>query len=296
MDTPHAIRWTDRDRRSGFMAAQRDWLEWVYIIRVQAPLSRFLAVITGIVSALVVWCEATVFIREPNLSVISHLVHNDDFSRLTVQMVVVGFVGYICFCAYSTLFRVDLFSFYRLTPKGSDPGSLLFNTSTLLRLAPSICYNYLYLIHESSTTAFGEIFKKSEDLPLVGRFYGNYFPMVTLAVVIITLLNLDGKVRELIAFYMHSIHCITYTFITFISCFTCIPYITYITCMICIPCIPCIPYITYICLLFTFTFPLGFVVVLDPQVLRRDVERPTCHRGPFRCRSRAAKEDERHRH
>lgn len=193
-DAPRAIFWTHRDRRSGFMAAQRDFLEWFWVIRVAGKASRVMAVITGVLSLLVVWCEATVFVKKPDISVISLLIHNDEFSRLTVQAFVFAFVGYLCYCAYATLFRIDLFSFYRLTKHGSDPGSLLFNTSTLLRLAPSICYNYLYLVHESSSTAFGEIFKRSEDLPLLGRFYGNYFPIVIVAVFLITALNLDGRI------------------------------------------------------------------------------------------------------
>lgn len=191
---PAAIHWTERDRRTGFLAPARDWLEWFWILHVEHHFSRLLAVLAGALSLVVIWCQSTVFVKKPDLSLISVIAHGRSTSGLMLQAILVGFVGYMCFCTYATLFRINLFSFYRLTKGGSDPGSLLFNTSMLLRLGLSICYNTLYLLHENAETAFGRIIGNAETLPLVGSFYNKYLPMMVGVICVVALFNLEGKV------------------------------------------------------------------------------------------------------
>jgi hypothetical protein len=191
---PAAIHWTERDRRTGFLAPVRDWLEWFWILRVEHHFSRLLAVLAGALSLVVIWCQSTVFVKKPDLSLISVVAHGRETSGLMLQAILVGFVGYMCFCTYATLFRINLFSFYRLTKGGSDPVSLLFNTSMLLRLGLSICYNTLYLLHENAETAFGRIIGNAENLPLVGSFYNKYLPMMVGVICVVAAFNLEGKV------------------------------------------------------------------------------------------------------
>ena len=41
--------------------------------------------------------------------------------------------GYMCFCAYYSLFRLGMFSFYQLVPRHTDSFSLLVNAALTCR-------------------------------------------------------------------------------------------------------------------------------------------------------------------
>jgi hypothetical protein len=187
------VRWSHRGPRAGPLGPALDRAEWLYLVHLQPTTTRALAVVLGIVSVIIVWCEVTIFKVDPDYSLLSRMVHARE-SRLTLQFLVFAIVAYIVHCTYSTLFHIRLFSYYRLSRHQSDPNSLLFNTAILLRLTAPVAYNYLYLIHEVEDTAFATIMGDINSVPLFGRLYNSYFPVVIVAVCLSSTFHLASRV------------------------------------------------------------------------------------------------------
>lgn len=188
------VVWTYKNSRH--TRPQFQTLEWYWVTKYQDWASRSLAVCCAIMSAIVVWCETTIFKTTPDLSLLSVIVHS-NMGRFKIQLLVALFCAYICYCTYATLFKIRLFSYYRLGEKQSDANSLLFNTALLLRLAPAIVYNYLYIIHETRDTAYAAIVGDIDLIPFVGKIYNEYFPIIIGVLCVISLFNLDGRILHL---------------------------------------------------------------------------------------------------
>jgi hypothetical protein len=188
------VVWTYKDSRH--TRPQFQALEWYWVTKYQDWASRALAVCCAVLSAIIVWCETTIFKTTPDLSLLSVIVHS-NMGRFKIQLLVALFCAYICYCTYATLFKIRLFSYYRLGEKQSDANSLLFNTALLLRLAPAIVYNYLYIIHETRDTAYAAIVGDIDLIPFVGKIYNEYFPIIIGVLCVISLFNLDGRILHL---------------------------------------------------------------------------------------------------
>lgn len=66
-------------------------------------------------------------------------------------------VAYIASCAYWSLFKLKLFTFYRLIPHQlTDPSSILFSGAYLCRLAAPLAYNFL-LMGRIDSSAFYKV-------------------------------------------------------------------------------------------------------------------------------------------
>ena len=68
-----------------------------------------------------------------------------DGELLTQALVAVP-LSYMCLCAYYSLFKLGMFSFYQLVPRSSGGPSMLRSGSLLCRFAPPLCFNLLHVI------------------------------------------------------------------------------------------------------------------------------------------------------
>merc|ERR1711871_528586 len=85
-----------------------------------------------------------------NVSVLSLIISSaSDASSL--QLYASMLLIYVSFCAYFSLFRVKFMSYYDLVAgQGTDDGSLIYNSTYCCRLVAPLCYNFLYMCHETS--------------------------------------------------------------------------------------------------------------------------------------------------
>ena len=67
-------------------------------------------------------------------------------SPAAVHVAVIAPLGYMCFCAMFSLFRLGMFSFYSLVPGGTDSFSLLLNASLTCRFAAPLSLNFLMMV------------------------------------------------------------------------------------------------------------------------------------------------------
>jgi len=94
-----------------------------------------------------------------------------------MQVVIAAPLLYIAYCAYSSLFQVRIFSYYRLvTGGGSSCASLIFSASYLCRLISPMAYNYMLMLHVDNTAFLSEM--GSLDLSALGRYAQDFVPML----------------------------------------------------------------------------------------------------------------------
>ncbi|KNC49781.1 LMBR1 domain-containing protein 2-B [Thecamonas trahens ATCC 50062] len=179
-----------------------DKLEWWWYVRLAPYALRIAAVALAALSALVVWSECVLFLvnskhKDRVLSVFALAIHSGNITDAGLQICVFFPVLYLCVCAYSTLFKVQLFSYYKLVPGGlSSANSLLFSAAYLSRLAAPICYNYLLLLHEFEgvDTAFANIMGDMTAVPFLGEQFNTIFPLFILILCLCTLFNVYSRI------------------------------------------------------------------------------------------------------
>lgn len=137
-------------------------IEWYWQCQYKLPFMRSMAVILGTLSAMVVWSELTFFNRSPVLSIFAIVVNlakgQHDF--LTIELFSMITLCYLCYCAYSTVFRIKFLNLYYLAPHhATNEHSLIFSGMLLCRLTPPMCLNFLGLIHMDSHIIKKRIFE-----------------------------------------------------------------------------------------------------------------------------------------
>ena len=118
---------------------------------------RALAVLAGVMTALMAWCE--IFIPVPDSVPISPwggIVQATTGGLDTFLFAVVP-LAYMSGCTFTSLFQLNWFSAYRLTQGRTDASGLLFNAYYLCRLQFCIGFNYLLMLDWPSADAQGRV-------------------------------------------------------------------------------------------------------------------------------------------
>lgn len=76
------------------------------------------------------------------LQMIGHGVHGEVATQLLTALP----LAYICGAAYYSLFKLVIFSYYRMVPHATDPISLLLNAGQVCRFAAPLAYNFMHVI------------------------------------------------------------------------------------------------------------------------------------------------------
>jgi len=91
-------------------------LVWYWECVVKTPFLKILAVATALMSIMVVWSEVTFFSVHPVLSIFANILnvakHSYDF--VTIEVFSMATLCYLCYCAYSTIFKIKVnqYSYY----------------------------------------------------------------------------------------------------------------------------------------------------------------------------------------
>lgn len=186
-------------------------MEWYWECLIKPPYLRTLAVIMGFMSLIVVWSELTFFNKSPVLSIFANVVNvakaNNDF--LTIEMFSMATLCYLCYCAYSTVFRIKFLNLYYLAPHHqTNEHSLIFSGMLLCRLTPPMCLNFLGLIHMDShiiqkrisETYYTQIMGHMDVLGIISDGFNIYFPMVMLAFCLATWFSLGSRALNTLGF------------------------------------------------------------------------------------------------
>lgn len=160
---------------------------------------------------MVVWSELTFFNKHPVLSIFANVVNfaknRHDF--LTIELFSMLTLCYLCYCAYSTVFRIKFLNLYYLAPHhATNEHSLIFSGMLLCRLTPPMCLNFLGLIHMDShilktqitETYYTQIMGHMDVLSIISDGFNIYFPMVMLAFCLATWYSIGSRLLNALGF------------------------------------------------------------------------------------------------
>lgn len=184
--------------RGGSHPTVWDGMSHWWIIWGRPQLLKIAAGITVALSIMTIWTEATFWISSVNLSPWSLAL---QVSSLPLRLVLVLIpVSYLCVCAYYSLFRVRIFSYYRLVANpANDANSLLFSGAYLSRLGVPLAYNYL-LASGITGTAYSKVVGVIDIAPVIGEHFQTYFPILLVALCIASMLDLYSRFAAMLGF------------------------------------------------------------------------------------------------
>lgn len=186
-------------------------LDWYWQCMLKPPFYKALAVATGMLSLMVVWSELTFFNRSPVLSIFANVVNlaKTHYDFLTIEIFSMATLCYLCYCAYSTIFRIKFLNLYYLAPHHqTNEHSLIFSGMLLCRLTPPMCLNFLGLIHMDShiikmrilETYYTQVMGHMDVLGIIADGFNIYFPMVMLAFCLATWFSIGSRALNALGF------------------------------------------------------------------------------------------------
>ncbi|XP_035782538.1 LMBR1 domain-containing protein 2 homolog isoform X2 [Anopheles albimanus] len=186
-------------------------IEWYWECVVKAPFLKVLAVITAFLSFTVVWSELTFFNRKPVLSIFANVLNaaKGSYDFVTIEIFSMLTLCYLCYCAYSTVFRIKFLNLYYLAAHHqTNEYSLIFSGMLLCRLTPPMCLNFLGMIHMDShiikervlETHYTQIMGHMDVLGIIADGFNIYFPMVMLAFCLATWFSLGSRALNAFGF------------------------------------------------------------------------------------------------
>ena len=202
------VRWAERVGAGGTAAPQPVWLvrvvQWLWFVHLRQPVLAVAAILLGAFSCVVVWCECFFFFDSPVLSLFALIFRSNhaDAAELfpflsndvTLTIMLSIPLLYIMFCSYWSLFKIQLFSYYRLLPHQSDPYSLLFSAAYLTRLCSPLTLNFLHMC-KFSGTSFQKVMSNMESMPFLGGTSFNYYaPIILLLLCLCEIFNIVPRI------------------------------------------------------------------------------------------------------
>lgn len=186
-------------------------IDWYWQCLLKPPFLKALAVTSGTLSLMVVWSELTFFNRSPVLSIFANVLNlaKNHYDFLTIEIFSMATLCYLCYCAYSTIFRIKFLNLYYLAPHHqTNEHSLIFSGMLLCRLTPPMCLNFLGLIHMDShiikkrvfETYYTQVMGHMDVIGIISDGFNIYFPMVMLAFCLATWFSLGSRALNALGF------------------------------------------------------------------------------------------------
>eukprot|EP01128_Nolandella_sp_AFSM9_P011816 TRINITY_DN8730_c0_g1_i1.p1 TRINITY_DN8730_c0_g1~~TRINITY_DN8730_c0_g1_i1.p1 ORF type:complete len:775 (-),score=126.11 TRINITY_DN8730_c0_g1_i1:65-2275(-) len=197
------VSWTRRvdhslaRSRGGVFGSFLNTIEWLWSL-VSPVVYRIFAVIAALLSVSLVFSEVVIVIPAlKKFSLFAFMVHMLSHDPWMIQLVSFVAISYIAACAYTSLFRLNLFNYYQLLPhQGTDENSILFSAAYLSRLVAVICLNFLHVINFVDTPVKSPFLLAVRSDPIQNAMY-QYFPFLLIFFVVATQFNLFNRLLSL---------------------------------------------------------------------------------------------------
>lgn len=187
------------------------FVDYIWTAICKPVIMKILAVISVIMSAAVVWSEALFFKESPVLSVFALLITaaKRSYNYAFIEILCVLSLAYLCYCAYSTVFKIRIFNYYHFAPEHqTDENSLIFSGMLLSRLTPPLCLNFLGLLHMDShiikkrilETQYTQIMGHMDVISIISNGFNVYFPIVMIIISMATYFNIGSHLLSVIGF------------------------------------------------------------------------------------------------
>ena len=169
-----------------------------YIMRFFAVVLAFLSFVL-VIAEITIWCACSLAslvtrahsrrfsrlvhvpkLQDKDCSIISLLITSFHGSDFPIKVVVGVSLIYMLACAYFTVLKLAMFSFFHVVPHHTDAPSLLLSASLFCRYSAPICYNFLSLLPIVHRGGKESVFEQAmgQHLPKVAIMFNDIFPVV----------------------------------------------------------------------------------------------------------------------
>jgi len=154
---------------------------------------KLLGLMCGVFSAILVWSQIT--LASPvSLSPLSPVISAEGVGVAARVALAFVFFSYFAGCVIYALFNIRLSQFYHMHGnRRTDPDSLLFNGSYMLRLITPTSFLFVTMMREADYTAFQSTMGQMRAVPFFGSDFIAYFPVFVLLFAAATYKNVYGK-------------------------------------------------------------------------------------------------------
>ena len=169
------------------------------------------AVTCAILSTLIIIGQSTIFIDVWWFSVLAVFfragvwnnpsVLDSAAGSFIVQLLITIPPLWVFYCCFWSLTRLKLSSYYGLYPDhNTDTVSLMWAGQMLIRMSFALVYNYLFVLRipDHPSTEFEKMQGSMNVVPLLGNTVTEYFPLLIVAVAVLTLTNTYARLVTLL--------------------------------------------------------------------------------------------------
>jgi hypothetical protein len=181
-------------------------MQYVWLRYLRPCSFRLYAILTAILSAAILWSEATLSSKynlSPFALVQQYLADDEaDNDGFLFQLAALIPLLYMSICVSRSFFNVSLFGPFKLRGNRQSHGvALVFNAQYLVRLQFSLAYNYLLMLkYDTSDSAFSKFLGQMDVIPLFGSSFPVYAPLLTIFLSLFTVCNLYARLLHILGF------------------------------------------------------------------------------------------------
>lgn len=166
----------------------------------RTPTYQISSMVCAALSVLVFWGELTLSVGWKFLSPLGLALQITQSTGSYIVQTITALLPllYMAICVYGSMFQVSFFGQYQLRGHHqSSAVALLFNAQYLVRLQFPLGYNYLYLLKlGQNDSAFSQLMKHMETVPVLGTSFGVYAPLIICALCGFTLCHGYARVWQ----------------------------------------------------------------------------------------------------
>ncbi|KAI8640315.1 LMBR1-like membrane protein-domain-containing protein [Parasitella parasitica] len=171
--------------------------EWWWMLRIAPNLNKFLAIVFSLISMCIIWSEIVFNVKKPVvISIVYYVLNACGSNYATLEIMAFFTLMYMCFCVYSSLFKIRFFNLYLLIPNHhTDENSLLWFTGYMCKMMAPLCYNFINLAVDApgvSKAVFTTFMGKADLIKFLGAF-ADWFPIIILIPSLSLLFNVQGR-------------------------------------------------------------------------------------------------------
>uniref|UniRef100_A0A7N0VCL1 LMBR1-like membrane protein n=1 Tax=Kalanchoe fedtschenkoi TaxID=63787 RepID=A0A7N0VCL1_KALFE len=186
-----------RPERKGSVGSALDTVEFIWRCILRKQLAKVVAILLGCMSAAILLAEATILPSHFDLSLFSLIIKAARKQEVSLQVVVLIPLMYMCICTYYSLLKIGMMMFYALTPRQTSSVSLLMICSMVARYAPPISYNFLNLVHldNNAKTIFEQRMGNIDSAVAVfGKGFNKIYPLIMVTYTLLVAFNVFDRV------------------------------------------------------------------------------------------------------
>ncbi|GAM25364.1 hypothetical protein SAMD00019534_085390 [Acytostelium subglobosum LB1] len=190
------IKWSFKN---GSTSPSKAKWEYYWHLYIYPNFYKVVGAFCAIMSLLVVWAEVSLSFgsRVKSVSPFALVIYSTSASLSGFGLQIFCFIPllYMAICAYTTLFKIRIFNYYRLVPQQQTNSlSIMFSSNYLGRLAAPLSFNFIQICGMNDSS-FSAAMGDTDAFAL--KNFNLYFPIIVGVVCIISLFSIHTRVASM---------------------------------------------------------------------------------------------------